>query len=217
MKHVPVVLGILIFAATEARADFTIYNSFGEAYRPSQGFIVGKQSSSSNASMGSYGFQFSPSASGTVTSMIVAMNNASTEDSAPFHLSLYTDNQGHLGSLLGSWGGISTATPFTYGYGDLFSFVTAGGADVYEGSKYWLIATADLPNYSASLFWNSSSFVSGTPKYQFQDYPTGTDSEIYYSGAAPAVIIGATTIVPEPSSTMVAGTGVLLCLARRRR
>lgn len=95
----------------------------------------------------SIGYLFMSSATGSVSSIDVAVNDFLSSGSLPFTVELYSDNSGTLGSLLGSFSGMTTGSPYPVTSG--YNTVPVSGVSLTSGSSYWLVAKAN-----DSLYWN---------------------------------------------------------------
>lgn len=148
------------------------------------------------------GFQFVPTASGTLAGFRLAINDIG--NARPFSLSLYEDSgTGTLGKSLGTYGGTSTGRVF-FDTTSALATVTATGPRLTQGTKYWLgLSTSSFDNQVA---WNYSLATSGTRDLDGR-YSTGP--------------LGAFSVqvnpVPEPASWAALGVGAAGLTRRRKK
>lgn len=153
----------------------------------------------------SIGFQFTSGLTGALSSLSVAIGSVDPNAPAqPFALSLYADNAGTLGTLLGSY---SAMTNEYFGTAAALDVVPASGVTLTAGTSYWLVATT-----TSDVVWNYVD-AAGTAKqpgyFAFEDFP------VYTTLQSSAFSVQANP-VPEPTTFVALGLGVLGFLRRRR-
>ncbi len=114
------------------------------------------------------GFQFTPTRSGELASISVMIGN---EDefggpaSVPFTVSLYSDDDNELGTLLGTYDGNANQLFFVM---KTPVVIPASGVTITTGKKYWLVADCDVN----TVQWDYSGgsqygfFTEGDPIYE---------------------------------------------------
>jgi hypothetical protein len=147
------------------------------------------------------GFQFTTTGGGLLTSIQIAMNDLTDLNPHAFTLSLYADDgSDQLGSLLGSWGAMSTGVLYTSTQSLLVSVPTTGPAvNLTSGTKYWLVASS-----ATQIFWNGAN--SGAVNHYFGGF--------YSTGSIPGAF--SVQAVPEPASMTALALGAVALLQRRR-
>ena len=151
----------------------------------------------------SIGYRFTSSLSGEVSSFTVAMGNGSSETRPlAYTLSLYADDGGRLGTLLGFYDGLSNGE--AYGGASTYSVVAASGVSLTSGSDYWLVATSDneLVWYNPDRFMTQWGYIDQGGDEGYREIQSGAFS---------------VQVVPEPASIAACGLGALGLLHRRRR
>jgi hypothetical protein len=145
----------MICSTFSARADTEVYDTFGagDDYNPSTGWAVGIFGLVQGA-------QFSPTSSGTLTGIDLALSHVS----GPSHvvnLQLFADDGSNApGALLDSF---STST--TADFGTCCSFLTVestAGPFLTGGAFYWIIASGTSDSNNA---WNFNSIDLMGPHY----------------------------------------------------
>lgn len=194
--------GLAICALAPAQI---IFNNFGasDAYDTGSGWTISGPSSAPG--FFAQGFAFTAGITAQVATITVGMLHVA--DTNSYQMQLWTDSAGIPGTLLGTWsspaGVVGTNPP-------PFVINVVAGPNVTAGSTYWLTATALNATFG---FWGNNVTASTGPRALMQT-PGGTWSNQGNSNMGAFRIAAA---VPEPVSSLVLGSGLLLALARRRR
>ncbi len=199
MRHLrPALLLALASAALSAHAEVAFSNKPAGDYLAS-GFGIGPETR---------GYQFASTATGLLTGFDVSVNNGSSSDHRPFTLKLYADAGGTLGTLLGSFAGLSSGLGF-YSRTSGYESVAAGGVVLRSGASYWLVASSPT-----RVIWQRTE---RTWMRSLIDYD---GSGNYYYGTSVASIFSVnvdpsvTSIVPGPAAAL---PFALMALRRRKR
>ena len=160
------------------------------------------------------GFRFASALTGPLTGFRASMNNLSTTDGAPraFAFSLYTSTaDDRLGTLLGSYAGLSTGKAYNRAKKEIAS-VAASGPTLTAGTSYWLVATSQ-----EQLVWNWVDHgVTMPTTYTISEGAANYGN--YNAGAFSVQVGSASRVNPVPESASMAALGLgVLALVRRRR
>jgi hypothetical protein len=212
-------LTVLLAAANDARADFTVYSNFspGQSYNTTSGWLVGNDFGGDNIAVGD---TFTASQTGTLSQITVALEYFSSGPNAAT-VSLRSDAGGTPGGVLESWS--LTNLPTDDGNFHTPTTVTdSTNAALTAGASYWVVVSTSA---SSAMSWQWNNTGGGGV--------TGNHATSYDGGAtwfASADTQGAfsvtenvpTNVVPGPStlSLLIVGLGALAgprLLRRRRR
>jgi len=190
----------------------------------------------SNAAEGqSFGSDVNAVATDVTTKLFITAAGAAT-------LSIYSDNGGAIGTLLGSATDTFGANQVDPYHDYTFDFNFGSGVNVSAGGIYWAVMTDPTGNVGWTVYNNTYSYAQsggpGTSPFQAwvnSGFSTGTAPEGYYDlgGGGPGSIlyqnpgyyvfsmdVGANApTAPEPATLPLAGTAfaALLVHARRRQ
>ncbi len=157
------------------------------------------------------GLQFTTTRGGSLAGFQLAMNNyGASVGQVGYSVTLLKDNgSDRLGSVLGTFNGLSTGIYFTNTTSALSTVdASNSGVTLTSNTKYWLIATGP-----ESLVWSYSLFDTEN-HYSHDSIANTTD---YFHMSAPALSVQVTDPVPEPASIAALGLGTVACLRRRKR
>jgi len=190
-----IILSLLFLVVPVISNAAVVYDNFG----PNNEFNNGASYSISPAAI--QGIQFTPSASGLLTSIDLPLSSATSSQDARFDL--YTDSADSLGTLLESLNITNLNTGITPTIRTAFA---TGTTSLVGGQKYWLIANS-LSTFD--VFWHFNS--------------TGDAGLRWINGnitnARLATLRVNTNAVPIPASIWLFGSGLagLIGLARRKK
>lgn len=204
MNKTILVAGAFLALGSAAFAD-TAYSSFdpGNTFNTGSGWTTSGMSSAIGHEY-VCGETFVSATSGNVVQINIALGYVVGTNAAT--VSLYSDNAGELGSVLGSWN-ISDMGSFGSAYTPS-SINIAGGPAISAGSSYWVVAKAAD---DAWLAWNQTlSGLTGTLYQSFDGAPG------YFPNANQAAFSVETRPVPEPVSMVALASGALALMRRRR-
>lgn len=196
------VLALSVAASTQTVDAFTNLDPAPNVYGTG-----GNGTYSINAAQ-TQGFQFTATGAGVLSGFKAALNNASPgEGLLGLSLELYADSGAdRLGTLLGSYGGVSTGSYFAGATSTLASVAATGTpVPIVTGAKYWLVAAS-----GNALGWNSANSSALHPRVSRNNPDT-------YSEASYAAFSVQVTPVPEPASFATLGLGALAVIGRKRR
>jgi hypothetical protein len=201
-------LSVLLAVATSARADIIVYNNFGagDSYQTSVGWTVGNDFSGDNIAIGE---TFTPSTTGTLSRIVVALNYAFGTNAAT--ISLQADAGGVPGAVLESFS-VSNLPPLDGNYQTPTTVTDATNAALVAGTPYWVVASTTT---DSSLGWMLSDSATGSHATSFDGGATWsatTDSQ-----AAFRVTENVPQSVPEPSTFALLGIGMAAGGWLRRR
>lgn len=182
-------------ASTAAFAD-TAYDNFGVNHEHRQGggtVMPGND----------VGAQFVSLATGSISSIDLALVSG-PGGATPFEISLWTDSNNTVGSLIKSWS-LTVSNP-----GSANGFVTVQNSDplagVTAGQTYWLIASSTTQGaWFGSLTDTGRTLWGSSANYNYVNAEKG----------AFAIFTGEP--VPEPATLGIVACGALAMLRRRKR
>jgi hypothetical protein len=187
----------LVAAASAAMADAT-YSSYPST--SSDAWVVGYYEPF---------FQFSPTSSGDLNGLEVAIGDWLSSGDQGFELYLYDSSNGdqQLGNLIGSWHGETTGQDYTDS-----NIVVATPDEPYlvAGQEYWLGAVADNNDYG-TLAWAMSVSVSGNMIEQGTIGYYGVQQQAAFATPAQA------SATPGPAALLPFATGLIALLKRNKR
>ena len=183
-----------------------VYDNFGSemSFDSFNGQGVGSQSDAE------YGLSFTPSESGYVSRLTVAVSSYSGAGEVVF--SLYNDNLGKPGTVLESFS-LSNLPDFESSFSP--QVMTASGATYINSSQsYWLIGSQ--PNHPDTAVWQSSTVLKDT-LIAFRD--TRFTSWVTMPHEQQWTLRVETSEVPIPGAVWLFGSGLLglVGMARRKK
>jgi len=196
-RTITILAGLSVLVAPALAND--AYTNFGPGFDNTVGWVVNDPSIDP-------AFQFQATASGSLTSLTVAMGNyfdfSGAADS--FTLNLYADPAGNPngeGALLGSFGGMTDGTYYSALVNPIV--VAASGVNIVAGDYYWLEATS-----TNGTAWDFNSTGAQGPVLEAGAPYSNPDTSAAFS----------VQVTPEPSSfAAMAGVLGLGLIAKRRR
>lgn len=189
-------LAVLCLATTTAAFADTAFDNFGENHDYFSG------GGGTVAPGNDLGYQFMSLTSGILTSIEAAIVRGPS--GAPMvNLALWTDDDGRLGGLLGSWSVLADGSPHSHAY--VVAENTNPDIQLTAGEAYWLLAdTSGNAGWYASLA-DTGNYVFGSPgSYQ------------YNNGSNGAFAVYTADSVPEPATLGAIGLGIVALLRRRK-
>lgn len=196
---------VLISAAAVSAPAQAFYDNFGagNSYNVGSGWTI--SATGSGPGYFSQGFQFTSALTGQLGSIAVGMLHVAGANN--YEMDLWNDSANSPGSLIGSWFGtagiVGTNPP-------PFTISISSGPTLNSGTVYWLTSTTVAVDTQG--FWGFNS-VGATGFRSLRQSPTGAWTT--FSGSSQGAF--RLVAVPEPTSTLALGTGLLLALRRRRQ
>jgi hypothetical protein len=195
-----ILLGLVVSFPIASRADSIIFNDFGKghSYNPATGLtIAGTQSMPGFVE---WGEAFTPKATFGLTQIKIALGWVAGVNGVT--VSLDTSDGGAPGQSMASWS--FTGLPTAGTSSSIVQTMTfASGIVLLPGHQYWLVTTTPLAS-STQAVWNvNSTGVTGLGAVNFGNVwlttqvPTG------------AFEVLGTSVVPEPGTWFLFGTGLL--------
>ncbi|MGC8669497.1 MAG: choice-of-anchor R domain-containing protein [Chthonomonadales bacterium] len=209
-----VVTAAAALAAGPSRAQIVVFNNFGpgDAYNTGTGWTLG---TGSNYIVGE---QFTPSASGTLDKIELALGLMDGLNSAKVYL--VADSSGQPGAtVLENW---TTTSMGVFGHNNpLLVFNSAAHPSLTSGTPYWIYvdATTNSPTTWAVWNWNSTGGT-GPRASSTNGGVTWSVSPGDTQGAFRVTVQGPGGATPVPAAPVVSaiGAGVYaLCFFRKRR
>jgi hypothetical protein len=198
-------MSALFFLNASAQAA-VVYDNFGSG----MSFDVTNGQGLGSKSDGEYGLSFTPSESGYVSRLTVAVSSYSGAGEVIF--SLYDDNLGKPGTVLESFG-LSNLPDYESSFSP--QIMTASGTTYLDSSQpYWLIGSQ--PNHPDTAVWQSSTVLKDTlialRNTQFTSWMTIPHEQQW-------TLRVETGEVPIPSAVWLFGSGLLglIGVARRKK
>jgi PEP-CTERM motif len=203
----------MIALATPAMAGTTLYSNLGSdgnVYNCCTGWTVSGTGTIGTSFTSANEFQVTTS--GQVQHIDIGIGYVTGDNS--FYVDIRADNGGNPGSVLMHEGGLSSSQPFG-GCCGLVSFDVSGGPMLSTGTNYWMVVGPTDTASTTWEAWNFSNSATGDDKYSTDGGITWNDNGIQPQGAFD--IVGGNQTVPEPSSLLLFGTGLVGVFGAFRR
>jgi hypothetical protein len=208
------VLAIAVCVCLPALADDTLYSNLGSdgnVYQCCNGWTI-----SGTGTIGtSYtaANEFTAMASGSVTQIDIGLSYVTGTNS--FYAALYTvGGDGNPGAQLGYWGNLSSTQNFG-GCCGLLTISGITGVSLTAGEDYFLVVGPTNINDTTWGAWNLSNAATGIDLYSTDGGQTWVSQGVQSQGAFD--IIGGGPSVPEPSSLLLLGGGLVGAFTTMRR
>ena len=187
---------ISLASASRLRAD-TIFTNLGpgDSYQTNHQWNVGTGSGENQA----VAFSFVPTETATLTDVSLGLYQIS--GTSPTNVYIESNLSGEPGSILDTLTQVGSVTPTS----SLVDFTCSSCSQLQAGTTYWIVGQQS--DSSSLAGWNLSNSDIGTWYYNFAGSATGpwtaTDNPIS------AFEVDGTSPVPEPSTVVLLGTGIL--------
>jgi len=204
----------LALCSLPAMAGTTLYSNLGtgtDVYQEGIGWTI--------SGTGTLGFsqsiadEFQVTSNGSVGTIDIGVGYVEGVNS--FKVSLDADNNGLPGAVLGSWSNLSSPQTFG-GCCALLTISGITGINLTTGTNYWLVVAPEDSGSTLWGAWNFSNSASGNQDVSSDGGVTWSNGGFTNQGAFD-VVAGSTGTVPEPTSLLLFGSGLVGAFAAFRR
>jgi len=204
----------LALCSLPAMAGTTLYSNLGtgtDVYQEGIGWTI--------SGTGTLGFsqsiadEFQVTSNGSVGTIDIGVGYVEGVNS--FKVSLDADNNGLPGAVMGSWSNLSSPQTFG-GCCALLTISGITGINLTTGTNYWLVVAPEDSGSTLWGAWNFSNSASGNQDVSSDGGVTWSNGGFTNQGAFD-VVAGSTGTVPEPTSLLLFGSGLVGAFAAFRR